>query len=210
MRKVRNMKKMMIVLLLLALSATAFATESELIERVEQLESRIERLETAVGPLLAEKEKEHQVARQKARARERMHKDLELYSHEELKEIEALYQVANKKWRSEEGKDSLKQLIRKYDKANRTGCALLYLGQMSEGEEQVKYLTLAVAKHSDCFYGDGVQVGAYARLILSRRYDEDGERGKASQLLDEIKTGFPDSIDHRGRSLVTIIEEGVN
>ena len=40
-----------------------------------------------------------------------MQKDSSVYSNEERREIESLYQVANKQWRSQEGKDSLKKLI---------------------------------------------------------------------------------------------------
>ncbi len=142
---------------------------------------------------------------QKAAARDRMYEDQDIYSRDELREIETLYQVANKKWRSEEGKDSLKELISKYSSANRTGCALLYLGQQSTGDEQVEYLQRAIDDFSDCFYGDGVQVGAYARFVLFHRYKRDGENEKAAKLADEIKTLYPDSISHRKQSLVALL-----
>lgn len=67
----------------------------------------------------------------KERARKRFEEDRNIYSVEELRDIEKLYQVANKQWNSPEAKESLKILIEKYPKANRTGCALQYLGQMS-------------------------------------------------------------------------------
>ncbi len=57
---------------------------------------------------------EEEMAAQQAKARDRMREDREIYSRDELRKIETLYQVANKKWRSEEGKDSLKELISKY------------------------------------------------------------------------------------------------
>ncbi len=143
---------------------------------------------------------------QRAKAQERMWKDREIYSQDERVEIESLYQVANKKWRSEEGKDSLKELISKYSSANRTGCALLYLGQMSTGDEQIEYLRRAINNFSDCFYGDGVQVGAYARFVLFHRYKKDGENEKAAKLAEEIKTLYPESISHRKQSLVFLLE----
>lgn len=140
------------------------------------------------------------------KTKERMRKDLESYSQDELREIETLYQVANKQWRSEEGKESLRKLISKYSAANRTGCALLYLGQMSTGDEQINYLKQAIENFSDCFYGDGVQVGAYARFVLWYRYRNDGEQEKAEKLAEEIKTDYPDAIDHRGRNIVALLE----
>ena len=143
---------------------------------------------------------------QRTKARERMREDLKIYSKDDLRQIESLYQVANKKWKSEEGNESLKQLIAKYDKANRTGCALLYLGQMTRGAEQVDYLKQAIEKFSNCYYGNGVQVGANARLILSGIYMRNGDKEKAVQLLKEIKTNYPDAITHKGQSLAPMID----
>lgn len=152
------------------------------------------------------KEKKKVTVDNKTKARERMRKDLKIYSREELREIETLYQVANKKWRSQEGVESLKLLIENYKKANRTGCALLYLGQMSRGDEQIKYLMQAIKDFSDCYYGNGVQVGAYARFKLLWIYVRNGNKTKADKLVQEIKTNYPDAIDHRGNNLVDIID----
>jgi hypothetical protein len=106
----------------------------------------------------------------KERVRERFEQDRQTYTPEQLKEIEALYQTANKQWQSPEAKSALKVLIEKYPKANRTGCAILYLGQMTSGQEQENYLKKAIEKYGNCFYGNGVQVGAYARLYLADYY----------------------------------------
>jgi len=142
-----------------------------------------------------------------AKAQERMRADLKTYSRDDLRQIETLYQVANKKWKTEEGKASLKKLIAQYDKANRTGCALLYLGQMTRGEEQIGYLKQAIEKFSDCYYGNGVQVGANARMILASIYFRRGDRKKAVQLLQEVKTNYPNAITHRGQSMVAIVDQ---
>ncbi|MCC7300789.1 MAG: hypothetical protein IT583_06895 [Verrucomicrobia bacterium] len=146
------------------------------------------------------------IAKQKENAKHRMRKDSKIYSQEKLQDIESLYQVANKQWRSEEGKESLRKLISKYSSANRTGCATLYLGQMSVGDEQIEYLQKAINDFSDCFYGDGAQVGAYARFVLLHRYRKDGENEKAAKLAEEIRTGYPDSIDHQGRPIVDLLK----
>ena len=53
---------------------------------------------------------------------------------EQLGEIETLYQIANTKGkRSPEARESLKQLLEKYDKANRTGCATFISGRRVKG-----------------------------------------------------------------------------
>ena len=149
-------------------------TQADLKKRIEALEERVSKLEAVLGKEEAKQTKEQIGDGERVKARARMKKDLEVYSSEDLSKIEKLYQVANKEWRSEEAKASLKELISKYDKANRTGCALLYMGQMSKGDEQIDYLTKAIEGFSDCYYLNGVQVGAYARMYLAFRYKQDG------------------------------------
>jgi hypothetical protein len=146
------------------------------------------------------------VSQQRKQAKARMQKDLEIYSRRELQEIETLYQVANKKWKSEEGKKSLEKLIEKYNNANRTGCALLYLGQMSIGKERENYLMQAIKGFSDCFYGDGVQVGAYARYYLAHHYNAIGNKVKSETIFQEIRKQFPYAINHKGELLSDLIK----
>jgi len=140
-------------------------------------------------------------------ARLRAAEDRRNYSPEQLQEIETLYQVANTKGkRTPEAKASLKQLLEKYDKANRTGCATLYLGQASEGAERLEYLTRAVEKFSDCYYFNGCQVGGYGRYVLALTLWEKGEKEKALSLLTELKTKYKDATDHSGRPMGQVAE----
>lgn len=185
-----------------AASTQGLAAEEKLQAKIKQLEDRVTQLESALAPFL----QQQRVAAIREEARARMRKDLEIYSQEQLQEIEQLYQVANRKWRSEEGKNSLKTLVDKYGRANRTGCALLYLGQMSEGDEQIQYLTRAIREYSDCCYGDGVKVGAYARFVLAGRYRADGENDKADNLIEELKQNYADAIDHGARPLLAALD----
>ncbi|EIQ01765.1 hypothetical protein OpiT1DRAFT_00340 [Opitutaceae bacterium TAV1] len=141
----------------------------------------------------------------KERARKRFEEDRNIYSVEELRDIEKLYQVANKQWNSPEAKESLKILIEKYPKANRTGCALQYLGQMSSGEEKEQYLKRAIKDFGDCYYGSGVQVGAYARLYLADYYRKQGKANEAKALYEEIQKYYPDAVNHKGKPLGNII-----
>jgi len=174
-------------------------------DRIAALEKRIAALEAATAPVVEKVSVEQKAEEQRTKARERMRKDSEAYSNDELREIESLYQVANQKWRTTQGKESLKLLIEKYDDANRTGCALLYLGQMSTGEEREKYLQEAIDDFSDCYYGDGVQVGAYARYVLAYHYKEAGQKEKEEALFKELKDDFPDAISHKGKLLADLI-----
>lgn len=141
------------------------------------------------------------------KARQRMRLDNDAYSTDQQEEIEKLYQSINRKWQKADGKKALKELLKKYKNANRTGCAILYLGQITEGRTREEYLNQAITEYNDSWYGDGVQVGAYARYLLGVYYQKKRQANKAEKLFDEIKTQYLDSIDHQGTALVELIEK---
>jgi len=172
-------------------------------DRIAALEKRLSDLESKEGESA---KLERLRAENKTKARKRAAEDRRHYKPEELAEIESLYQVANKNWRTDEARQSLKKLLDTYDRANRTGCATLYMGQMSEGKERVEHLTRAVEKFSDCYYLDGCQVGGYGRYVLALTLWHDGDKDKARALLGELKKNFKDAIDHKGRPMSEIAE----
>ena len=193
----------------------------ELQAHVKRLEARLADLEKKVAPILAKQggvgsgadagaQPAAQTAealqkRNAAKARERMRADQRKHKPDELGKAEELYQVANKNWRSGAARQSLQQMVEQFPDINRTGCAVLYLGQYATGEERERLLTDAAEKYGDCYYGNGVQVGAYARFLLGLYYQENGQADKAKALFDEIRTKYLDATDHRGRSLVAQI-----
>ena len=142
-------------------------------------------------------------------ARKRMAEDRDEYSRQELGELEELYQVANKNWKTDRpaAKKAMEELVKKYKKANRTGCAMLYLGQLSYGDERDKYLDQAIEDFSDCFYGNGVQVGGWARFLRMADLKSDGKDKEAAELEKQIRTKYPKSINHSGILLVDIIDQ---
>lgn len=146
-----------------------------------------------------------QLDREKGNAKARMAQDRRRFAKDDLADAERLYQVANRNWRSKEAKESLEQMIAKYPQFNRTGCAILYLGQMSEGDDRVKYLTDAITKHGDCYYMNGVQVGAFGRYLLGHTYLDQGKPAEAQKLFDEIRKDYPNAVTHRGDSLVAVM-----
>ncbi len=174
-------------------------------EKLKSLEERVSKLEEIANPKKTEPDPSQNSEGLRNRVKKRFEQDASMYSKDELKEIERLYQVANKEWNSPEARASLKTLIEKYPKANRTGCALQYLGQMASGEEKEKYLKQAIKDFSDCYYGNGVQVGAYARLYLADYYQQTGKSADADALCEEIRKFYPDSIDHKGKLLKDIL-----
>jgi hypothetical protein len=93
----------------------------------------------------------------RAKARERMERERATFTMEQVREIESLYQSANRDLRAPSSKE-----------ANRAGCALLYLAQLSPPAERETFLTRAIADHSDAWYGDGTQVGPFAKAQLER------------------------------------------
>jgi TolA-binding protein len=181
---------------------------AELKARVTALEKRCAELESGLRALQAQNRPEERAAAKRAAARDRMRRDAAVYTPEQLQDIESLYQVANQKWQTEVARKSLRTLVEKYPKANRTGCALLYLGQMTHDDEQIAYLKQVIADYGDCFYGDGVQTGAYARFVLAHVYLSGANPDKAKTLLEEIRSNYTDAIDHEGRSLLTQLPQG--
>jgi hypothetical protein len=131
-----------------------------------------------------------------------MAQDRKNYTQKQLDEAEQLYSVANQKWGTPETIESLQTMIKKYPDLDRTGCAVLYLAQMSQGDERARHLQDCIEKYNDCFYGDGVQVGAYARFLLVEDYRSMGEEKKAEALSTEIRSEYAGAIDHRGNLLV--------
>lgn len=186
----------------LPLAAQGRAEFNRLELRVAELEKQVAEISKLVGPM-----KEQQTADQRRKAlrrnfEDKMARDAEKYSREQLREAESLYQVANRKWGTDEAAASLRKMIEKYPDINRTGCAVLYIAQKSKDGEREKHLRDCIEKYNGCFYGDGVQVGAYARYLLAGDYQRAGEAAKAAELFDELRSDFPDAVDHRGNLLV--------
>jgi len=170
--------------------------------QVAKLEQRVSRLEQETKPLLDKQSSERKRGDLVKKARAKMQEEDKKLSKAEAEEVERLYQIANKNWNSDEAKASLRALLTKHKTANRTGCATLYLGQMSSGDEQLEYLEQAAQDYPDCYYGDGVQVGAYARFLLFKAYRERGDNELAAKQASELKKLYPDAIDHSGNNLL--------
>lgn len=143
----------------------------------------------------------------RARAQERMQRDLAVYSREDLRSLEALYQTANRNLQGPDAKSILQRVVRDYPKSNRAGSATLYLAQLSSGDEREKHLKAAIKNHGDAFYGDGVQVGAFARALLASFYAAQGKMEPAKVLAREVERDFPGAIDHNGRPLVDMLRK---
>jgi len=58
-------------------------------------------------------------------------------------------------------------------------------------------------------YGNGVQVGAYARYLLALYYKETGDLNRAKKLFTEVVRKYPGSVNHRGVLLSGFIKEEI-
>jgi hypothetical protein len=54
-------------------------------------------------------------------------------------------------------------------------------------------------------YGDGAQVGAFARFLLAGDYKSQGDASKAAALYVELRTKFAGAVDHSGNLLIDSI-----
>lgn len=131
-------------------------------------------------------------------------KDKATYGEVTFREIERIYQAYASS--NEVETVELETLMEKYPDANRTGCAVMYAGQRAKLDGE-KWFRLAIKKSSDCYYGDGVCVGAYARYCLACLCEQSGKSEEAKKLIAEIKSLYPDAVTHRGQLLAEIIKD---
>ena len=206
-------KKIIAALMLSALAAssplpaqTNTDDVAQLTRRVEQLEKQVQEISKFLEPLrgqqsiIANRRKALELRQDKRRAQDRAK-----YAPEELIEAEKLYSVVSQKGGTPEAADSFQNLLKKYPDNDRVGCSLLYIAQRAHGDERIKDLQECIDKYSDCIYGDGVEVGAFARFLLAKEYSSQGDTKQATALADEIKNKYPDAIDHGGNLLVDLL-----
>jgi outer membrane murein-binding lipoprotein Lpp len=176
----------------------------ELEAKVADLEQRVSQLEKSAGTARPQPNALQQALQGKFS--ERSKQDRKKYTPEQLQDAENIYQAASKKWGTPESIEGLKQMAEKFPGANRTGCAVLYLAQSTTGPESEKYFKDCIHNYNDCYYGDGVQVGAFARFCLADYYNKTGDNDQAEALYKEIKDNYPGAIDHSGQLLVNLIK----
>jgi TolA-binding protein len=178
---------------------------AQLTRRVEQLEKQVQEISKFLDPLrgqqsiIANRRKALQ-----SRQEKRFAQDREKFAPEELIEAEKLYSIISQKGGTPEAADSFATLLKKYPDNDRVGCALLYIAQRAHGDERIKDLQECIDKYSDCIYGDGVEVGAFARYLLAKEYSSKGDTKQAAALAEDIKNKYTDAIDHGGNLLVDL------
>ena len=148
--------------------------------------------------------REEKLAALRERARQRLADDVRWYGPEELQDIEERYRAAHQPFTGFLHPGSLPklvELVERYPRSTRSGCAALQLARSSDAEERERNLETVIQLHSDAWCEDGVQVGSLARALLAihfvglERYDE------AERLAREVAVRFPGSVDTAGAPL---------
>jgi outer membrane murein-binding lipoprotein Lpp len=174
--------------------------------QVAALEKRMSEMEKSLLPAKTQLEQQERQRAYREKFDRRRDLDLRKYTEEQLTEAENMYAAAESKWNSPEYSESVKQMVQKFPDANRAGCLLLEFAQNTTGPDSEKCFKDCIEKYNDCYYGDGVQVGAFARFWLADYYSKTNENEKAAALYKEIKDNYSDAIDHNGQLLITLIK----
>jgi type VI protein secretion system component VasK len=181
--------------------------------KVAELERRLDETQNAPQQQKRQLTPEQQQGLERMRSyrgkfKQRYGLDVSTHTEAKVVEVENAYQVITRNFGSPECIEAHKKFIKKYPGFNRTGCALSELAGMSNwtSPETEQYYKECIQKYDDCYWGDGVQVGPFARFGLANYYKNTEQNNKAEALYTEIKDNYPDSIDHSGQLLV----DGIN
>jgi len=199
-----------LVLAMALVSAGCNVTSNQEVEQLKAknaaLEKRISEMEKSMQPLITQAEQQARQRAYRERFERRRALDRKKYTEEQLTEAENMYAAAERQWKSPKYSESVNQMIQKFPDANRTGCLVLEFAQNTTGPESEKSFKDCIEKYNDCYYGDGVQVGPFARFWLADYYGKTKENEKAEALYKEIRDNYSDSIDHNGQLLISLIK----
>ena len=155
---------------------------------------------------LSETELKQNIIDQKRIARKRMYADMRKYSKKENEEIESLYQSMYK-LKDPEKSRNLRKLIAKYPRANRSGCAALYLAYYMKGDAQRIALLKVIRRYGGCYYGDGANVAACAKLFLARYYLKNHNLEELKSLFNDLIKNHPAAIHHNRKNIVSLVKD---
>jgi hypothetical protein len=153
--------------------------------------------------------RDEKLAALREKARQRLAEDARWYWPEEIRDIEARYRAAHDPIRGfllPGGPPQLVELIGKYPRSTRSGCAALRLASGSTAEERERNLKSVIQLHSDAWCENGVQVGSLARAALAMRFVELDRYDEAERLASEVATRYPGSVDESGASLDEMVQ----
>lgn len=171
--------------------------------RIVELESRVADLEQQ---LRAKTRLDTLRENAKSLARARVARDTQIFTADQIHEIEVIYQEAKKLPTFTAVAEAMQPLFDRFPGSNRTGCAALYVGRQCEGAAREQWLRYAIERSSDCLFLDGTSVGGLARVLLAEDCFETGSPAEAVRLLGEVRTAYPQGIDFEGTPLIELAD----
>jgi len=178
--------------------------------KVSELEHRLDQMQGPPRQLTPEQQKGlDRMQSYRGKYQQRFGLDVRTHTEAKVVEVENAYAATQANFGSPECIDAHKKFIKKYPGFNRTGCALSELAGMSSitSPEVEQYYKQCIQKYDDCYWGDGVQVGPFARFCLANYYKNAGQGDKAEALYKELKDNYADALDHNGQLLVDCINK---
>jgi hypothetical protein len=84
------------------------------------------------------------------------------------------------------------------------------LAYYQKGNKQETSLLKVISKYSDCYYGDGVNVGACAKYFLARYYLSRNKMEKVQSILNDLRKNHRTAISHNQKNLASLVEEMID
>ncbi len=126
-----------------------------------------------------------------------------------MREIEVRYRAAHDVTFPQlirpDGEPILREIVTRYPKSNRAGCALIELAQLATGTTREAYLKQAMAEHPDSWFENGVQVAPLAQARLAIHYAGLERLEDAERLAADLSARFPQAIDPSGAPLSDVV-----
>ena len=141
-------------------------------------------------------------------ARRHMQDERKNFKQEEIQKAEELYTMASELLRNGGNPETLlDSVVSMYPQFDRAGCAQLYRAQLEKGQEKESLLKDCITRFSNCYYGDGAQVGPLAMLQLAEYDHLVGKEQDAQELVERLRKEYSESVGHDGVLLVDKINK---
>jgi hypothetical protein len=197
------------ILLSLAATFCVSSLSAQDADKIKELEGRIQILEGRIAntepqaATLAQPQEQQEVVRNMQLARARMAEDKKRFKAKDIAAAEDMYQKAARNVMNATSTILLKGVVSEYSQLNRAGCAQLYLARHAGDAEKETLLLDCIRRFSNCYYGDGIQVGPYAMFSLAQYYRDFGREEESEKLAARIRKECAAANDHEGRLLVS-------
>jgi len=203
---IQFMKALLIVILSICSFTAVSAQDTDKIKelelKVKMLEERVARLER----IKTDVEPSRHTKKMMEIAKKHSNQEREKFKADDIAKAEVLYQKGNKMLADERSKKPLDSIVSLYPQLNRAGCAQLYRAQQETGTEKERLLKDCIERFSNCYYGDGAQVGPLAMFQLAYYYRYMSKEAEAEKLFKQLRQQYRGAIGHDGEKLLSKVE----